>query len=90
MYQESLSQELLKEESKINQELYDKITTYLNEYSKTHDLQLVVKYNQGSDVLFAADSMDITKDVIGGLNEAYKKEKEAPVEKAKTDTTATK
>nr|WP_155169842.1 OmpH family outer membrane protein [Fulvivirga kasyanovii] len=89
MLQESLSQELIKEESKINQELYEKITSYLDDYSKNHGLQMVVKYNQGSDVLYASDSMNITNAVIKGLNDAYKKEKEAPVEgEANTDTTA--
>ena len=89
MLQESLSQELIKEESKINQELYEKITSYLDDYSKNHGLQMVVKYNQGSDVLYASDSMNITNAVIKGLNDAYKKEKEAPAEgEANTDTTA--
>ena len=89
MLQESLSQELIKEESKVNQELYEKITSYLDDYSKSHGLQMVVKYNQGSDVLYASDSMNITNAVIKGLNEAYKKEKEAPAEgEANTDTTA--
>nr|WP_238354655.1 OmpH family outer membrane protein [Fulvivirga marina] len=91
MYQESLSQELIKEESKINQELYEKITSYLNDYSKSHGLQMVVKYNQGSDVLYASDSMNITNAVISGLNEAYMKEKEVGTEiKSETDTTAVK
>ena len=89
MYQESLSQELMKEESKINQELYEKITSFLNDYSKSNGFQMVVKYNQGSDVLYASDSMNITNAVISGLNDAYKKEKEAPADnKADADTTA--
>ncbi|UII31547.1 OmpH family outer membrane protein [Fulvivirga ulvae] len=88
MYQESLSQDLIKEESKINQELYEKITSFLNDYSQNHGLQMVVKYNQGSDVLYASDSMNITNAVISGLNDAYKKEKEVVTDKTNTDTTA--
>lgn len=91
MYQESLSQDLLREESKINQELYEKITSFLNDYSQNNGLQMVVKYNQGSDVLYASDSMNITKTVISGLNESYKKEKEgAAVNSDKADTTVVK
>ncbi|MEP2771795.1 MAG: OmpH family outer membrane protein [Fulvivirga sp.] len=75
VYQESLSQELLKEEARISQELYKRVTGFLNEYSEDNGLQLVVKYNQGSDVLYANDSMNITNDVIKGLNDAYASEK---------------
>ncbi len=75
VYQESLSQELLKEEARISQELYKRVTGFLNEYSENNGLQLVVKYNQGSDVLYANDSMNITNEVIKGLNEAFASEK---------------
>ncbi len=87
LYQESLTQELLKEESAINQELYEKVTSFLQAYSKDKGLQLVVKYNQGSDVLFASDSMDITRSVIEGLNETYRNEQSQSVP-GKSDTTA--
>ena len=83
VYQESLSQELLKEESRISQELYKKVTGFLDEYSEANGLQLVVKYNQGSDVLYANDSMNITDAVIKGLNEAYAVEQTKP---AKADS----
>lgn len=77
MYQESLGQEIMQEEAKINRELYNRISNYLSEYSKENGLQLVVKYYQGSDVLYASDSMNITKPVIAGLNEVYQNEKNA-------------
>ncbi len=71
LYQESLTQQLLKEENEVNKELYDQVTAYLKEYSKQNNVDLVVKYNQGSDILFASDSLDITQTVIEGLNLAY-------------------
>ena len=90
MLQESLSQKLMQEESKIQQQLYEKITGFLDNYSRKEGLQMVVKYNQGSDVLFAAEGMNITDAVIKGLNEEYSKEKEAGNEGAQVaDTTAT-
>lgn len=72
LYQENLSQQLMKEEAKLNKELYDKVTNYLKEYCSENNIDLVVKYNQGSDVLYANDGMDITKQVIEGLNNAHK------------------
>ncbi|QSE96728.1 OmpH family outer membrane protein [Fulvivirga lutea] len=85
VYQENLSQQLMREEAKMNQELYKKVTSFLKDYSAENGIDLVVKFNQGSDVLYANEGMDITKEVIEGLNAAYAKELSAP--KAKTDST---
>jgi len=90
MYQESLSQELMGEEAKINQELYGKVTDFLKKYGKERGIQVVLKYDPSSDLLFAGDSLDISKDVVKGLNEAYKQEQAAPKSETKTDTTKAK
>lgn len=74
MYQESLTQELMKEEAKINQELYTKVTSYIKEYSKDNNIEVVVKYNQGSDILYAGEAMDITANIIDGLNNRFSEE----------------
>jgi len=87
MYQESLSQELMGDESKMNQELYDKVTNFLKKYGQERGLQLVLKFDPSSDVLFGGDSLDITQDVIKGLNLAYQQEDKAA---AKTDSAAKK
>jgi outer membrane protein len=86
MYQESLGQELMGEEAKINQELYAKVTDFLKKYGKERGIQVVLKYDPSSDLLYAGDSLDISKDVVKGLNEAYKQEQASP----KTDTTKVK
>jgi outer membrane protein len=87
MYQESLSQELMGEEGKMTQELYSKVTDYLKKYGKENGIQLVLKYDPSSDLLYAGDSLDISKNVIKGLNESYKNE-QATVKPA--DSTAVK
>jgi outer membrane protein len=71
LYQQKLTQDLMAEENKMSQELYKKITDYLKQYGESNDLQMVVRFNQGSDVLYATDGMDITQSVITGLNEEY-------------------
>ncbi len=71
LYQQKLTQDLMTEENKMSQALYDKITTFLKEYGEKNNLQMVVRFNQGSDVLYATDGMDITDVVIAGLNEEY-------------------
>lgn len=86
MYQQSLEQELVNEQAKINNELYGKVTDYLKQYATERGLEVVLKYDPSSDLLFGTPAIDITQDVIKGLNEAYKVELANP----KSDSTASK
>ena len=88
LYQQTLQQQLMQEEAKLNKELYDRITGFLKEYGQEKGLQVVLKFDPGSDVLYGGESLDITNDVIKGLNEAYQAEKKGPT--AKADTTVAK
>jgi outer membrane protein len=87
MYQESLSQQLMGEESKMTQELYGKVTDYLKQYAKEKGIQMVLKYDPSSDLLYGGDGLDISKEVISGLNDSYKAELASP---KKADSTAVK
>lgn len=84
MYQQSLAQQLMQEEAKLNKELYDRVTAYLKNYGQERGLQLVLKYDPTSDMLYGSDVLDITQEVISGLNDAYKNEKATGTTKADT------
>jgi outer membrane protein len=86
MYQQSLNQEVMNDEAKLSKELYERITAYLKKYSKEKGLQVVLKYDPSSDLLMGSDALDISKDVIQGLNTEYKNEKAG----VKTDSTSVK
>lgn len=88
MFQQSLSQQLMEEQEKLNKELYDRVTVFLKKYGEEKGLQFVLKLDQNSDVLFAGDAMDISRDVIDGLNAEYKQEKSGPA--VKKDSAAVK
>lgn len=88
LYQRSLEQEIMTDQAKMNEELYAKITAYLKQYGEEKGLQVVFKYDPSSDVLYGGKSIDITQDVIKGLNEAFKSESIKPA--TKVDSTATK
>jgi len=86
MYQRSLEQELMTEQGKMNEDLYKKVTDFLKIYAEQKQLQIVLKFNPSSDLLYGGKSVDITNEVIQGLNEAYKIDQANP----KADSTATK
>lgn len=86
LYRERVSQELMGEQDKINQELYTKVTDFLKEYGAANGLHVVFKFSNTSDVLYGAEALDISKQVVEGLNEAYRKESgklKAPAEDKK-------
>jgi outer membrane protein len=94
MYQEQLGQQLMQEEASMNSDLYERVAEYLQKHGKNKNLQIVLTYTKGSGVLYANDSLDITKEVIVGLNETYQQEKDggskaAKPAEAKTDSTTT-
>ncbi len=88
LFQQSLGQQLMEEEAKLNKELYDRITVFLKKYGQEKGLQVVLKFDPTSDVLFAGEGLDISDDVITGLNAEYQIEKSGG--KSKADSTSVK
>jgi outer membrane protein len=75
-YQQNAGAAFQNEQAKENEKLYDKVADYLKGYAKEKGYKMVLKYQKGvGDILFADDKLDVTSEVIKGLNEAYKAEK---------------
>jgi len=75
-YQQNAGSALQNEQAVEQEKLYNKVADYLKVYAKEKGFKLVLTYSKGnSAILFADESLDITSEVIIGLNEAYKKDK---------------
>lgn len=72
LYQQSLQQDMMEEESKMTQEIYDRLTSYLKKYSEEKGIEVIIKFDPTSDMLYGNAGLDVTKDVVTGLNEEYK------------------
>ena len=76
VYQQNAGGALQNEEAGENEKLYDKVAEYLKKHAKDKGYKMVLTYSKGnSAILFADESLDVTKEVIKGLNEAYKSNK---------------
>lgn len=75
LYEQSLTQELMNDQAKLNKELYERVTAFLKKYGAERGLHIVLKLDTSSDVLYGIEALDITQDVINGLNTAYASEK---------------
>ena len=67
---ESISKE---EEEKLSQGALNQINSYVEKYSKKHHIDLVIGVTSFSNVLYGNESIDITEDILDGLNKNYKK-----------------
>ncbi|MCX6275127.1 MAG: OmpH family outer membrane protein [Bacteroidetes bacterium] len=56
------------EQSRFSESLYSKLSAYLKEYNKGKNYTFILGYQKGGGILFANDSLDITSQVLEGLN----------------------
>jgi outer membrane protein len=66
---------LANEEAAENEKLYNKVSDFLKKHAKAKGYKLVLTYSKSNPtVLFADESLDVTKEVVTGLNAEFKKE----------------
>ncbi|RXQ96769.1 OmpH family outer membrane protein [Ancylomarina salipaludis] len=68
-----LSSELMAEQNENSKRLFDSVTNYLKLYNAKHKYSLIISTTKGGTVLHSANGLDVTKDIIDGLNARYKK-----------------
>ena len=71
--QMDLEQELQKQKVDLMTDLRKKVEDYLKEYNKEKGYAFILSYEPGFMLYYKDTLYDVTSDVIGGLNEKYKK-----------------
>ena len=66
-----LAAELQSETDKFNAALHDSIEHFIAQYNKDKKFSLILT-KQGDNILYGDKSLDITNEVVAGLNKAYK------------------
>lgn len=73
---QSLTDQLMKDQDEFNRDLKTKLDAFLEEYNKTKNYDYILSYSYtGSPLLYVNKQLDITKDVVDGMNAAAKDEK---------------
>ncbi len=86
LYRDNAANNLGVEQAKKTDELLNNIQEYLKNYNKSDSYDMVIGYSKGGGVLYAKEDLDITQEVLKGLNEEYSKNKG----KIKADSTSKK
>jgi len=73
-YAQRVQMEMAEEEAVMLRRIFDAIQTFLTEYNRVHNYSLILSTSGNTNlVLQGAPELDITKDVLSGLNARYKK-----------------
>ncbi|HRW22732.1 MAG TPA: OmpH family outer membrane protein, partial [Bacteroidales bacterium] len=67
-------EKLVQRQEEMNQQLYDSVMNFMAEYNKGQ-FNLVLGNAGGTNVLYASEGMNITKEIIDLLNIRYEKAK---------------
>ena len=74
-YAAQKQQEINEEQVVMMNQLGDAIQTFLNKYNEEKQFAMIITNSGGAPVIVADPALDITEDVIAGLNEEYIKTK---------------
>jgi outer membrane protein len=72
---DKLQTDLMEEEQVMNRQILDYITRFLEENRSQYPYQFILGKSFGSVVLFSDSALDITNQVLAGLNQKYQAEK---------------
>ena len=82
--QARLENELATETAKFNEALRDSLQNFLKDYNADKHFDLILS-KAGDNILLGSSKLDITQDVINGLNKRYKPTAKNAVETKKTE-----
>jgi outer membrane protein len=69
------SNQLAIEQQSMNKQLFDSINSYILEYNTPEKFQVIFGHSTGGSLLYGAEQLNITNDIIDGLNSKYESKK---------------
>lgn len=69
---DNMSQQLSEEQQVMNRQLINNIMEYLKKFNKDHDYKYIMSNSFGGPLLYSDKALDITREVLRGINAEYK------------------
>jgi outer membrane protein len=70
--QQSMTEQLLKEHEEFNLEVQYLLDSFLTDYNKEKGYDFILTYTKGGQIMYAEKDLEITRDVIEGMNRITK------------------
>lgn len=74
-YREAIQQKIQEEEKKFSETLISEINGYVKEYGEKNGYKILLGATASGNIVYADKSLDITDEILQGLNEQYDAEK---------------
>lgn len=71
-YQQAMNTQAQQEDAKMTGEVVSQINAYLKKYGKEKGYKIVMAATEYGNIAYADEALDVTKEVIEGLNKEYK------------------
>lgn len=71
-YQQAMSTQARQEDDKMTGEVITQINTYIKKYGESHNYKVILAATDYGNLAYADESLDITDEVLQGLNKEYK------------------
>lgn len=65
---QTLGAKYLKDQDAFNKEIHDNLHTYIEKYNEEKGYDYILSYSKDGSILFANKELDITQDIIEGMN----------------------
>jgi outer membrane protein len=88
MYRDNAAGSLQQEQAAKTDQILTKIQEYLESYNSDDKYDMVIGFSKGGGVLYAKSNLEITEDVLKGLNKEYLASKKDKPAAADSTTTA--
>ncbi len=80
---QNLGTKYMKDQEAFNKEIHDNLHRYIEIYNEEKGYDFILSYSKDGSILFANKDLDVTQDIIEGMNSKNFESKESP----KVDTT---
>ena len=68
---EQMQMQLMEKEQKMNKDIFSNLKNYLKKYNKSDKHKIILSNTYGGNVLLAEENLNITEQILNGLNEEY-------------------
>lgn len=70
-YQRAMNEKASQEDSQMTSKIIEEVNAYLKKYGEEHDYKIIMAATEYGNVAYADESLDLTEEVLNGLNKSY-------------------
>ena len=70
-YQQGIQRKIQEEDQKLSQQVLQQVNSYIEKYGEKRGYRIILAATEVGNVVYAAEGIDITQEILAGLNSSY-------------------